>query len=29
MVAMSITLGMIMLKVFQVDKQMRKPRMDI
>ena len=29
LVAMSITLGMIMLKVFKVDKQMRKPRMDI
>ena len=29
LVAMSISLGLIMLKVFQVDKQMRKPRMDI
>ena len=29
LVAMSITLGLIMLRVFQVDKQMRKPRMDI
>lgn len=29
MVMMSITMGMIMLKVFKVDKQLRTPRMDI
>ena len=29
LVAMSITIGLIMLRVFKVDKQMRIPRMDI
>ncbi|MCK9548212.1 MAG: sugar ABC transporter permease [Sphaerochaeta sp.] len=29
MVLMSITMGLIMLRVFQVDKQLRVPRMDI